>query len=152
MEKRMDDTGLEELNSLWRDIDGAYHDLCVSLGLSGSAFDILYALYSLGEGCHQSDICAWAFVGKQTVNTSIHKLVDQGYVTLGRAPRGRGKGIYLTDEGHAMMERLIAPVAQAEACALASLGQDDCREALRIMGAYAAELRRRFAALPPVEA
>ncbi|MFR1493246.1 MAG: MarR family transcriptional regulator [Eubacterium ventriosum] len=43
------------------------------MGLSDSAFDILYSIVDLGDGCSQSDICKYSCLSKQTVNSSIKK-------------------------------------------------------------------------------
>ena len=143
-----DDPLLRQVNSLWREVDWIYTSVCSSMGLSESSFDILYTLYSMGEGCLQRDICNQMFSGKQTINSSIHKLVAQGYLELQRAPRGRGTRVYLTDAGHELVERCIEPVAQAELGALMALDEDERRVLFDIVVKYVSGLRERFEAIP----
>ncbi len=62
---------LKEFNRVYKEMDDLYHEIALKLGLSDSAFIILYALCEQGNGCLQKDICAQAFVSKQTINSSI---------------------------------------------------------------------------------
>ena len=57
---------LKEFNRVYKEMDDLYHEIALKLGLSDSAFIILYALCEQGNGCLQKDICAQAFVSKQT--------------------------------------------------------------------------------------
>ena len=143
-----DDPMLRQVNSLWREVDWIYASVCSSMGLSESSFDILYTLYSIGEGCLQRDICSQMFSGKQTINSSIHKLVAQGYLELRRVPKGRGTRVYLTDAGRDLVERCIEPVACAELGALMDLGEDERRVLFDIVVKYVRDLRERFEAIP----
>lgn len=45
------------LNNLEKDIDSIFTRAAVHVGLSDSAFDILYALEAYGDGCSQKDLC-----------------------------------------------------------------------------------------------
>ena len=65
---------LEEFNRLYREMDQIYHGLAVKMGLSDSAFIILYTIMELGEGCLQKDIADWCSLSRQTVNSSIQNL------------------------------------------------------------------------------
>ena len=73
---------LEEFNRLYREMDQIYHGLAVKMGLSDSAFIILYTIMELGEGCLQKDIADWCSLSRQTVNSSIQNLKSQGFLSL----------------------------------------------------------------------
>ena len=148
---------LREINSLWREIDEAYHGVCVAFGLSDGTFDVMYAVGLLGEGCLQRDICAQMCLGKQTVNSSVHKLAAQGHLVLERAPRGRGTRVFLTDTGRELVGRCIVPVMRAEVDAMDALDEQDRETLYRVAGSYVSDLRKRFcgvidAALEPTPA
>ena len=66
------------LNNLEKDIDSIFTRAAVHVGLSDSAFDILYALEAYGDGCSQKDLCERCWMGKQTINSSIKRLCEQG--------------------------------------------------------------------------
>ena len=47
---------LKENNRLYREMDGLYHELCVKIGLSDSAFLILYSIVETEGKCSQKEI------------------------------------------------------------------------------------------------
>lgn len=116
----------EALDSFWREQNQLYRDVAASFGISESAFNILYAIYLAGEkGIAQRDICVQMCIGKQTVNSSIHKLEREGAVVLKSGPGRRGLLAHLTPVGLELAERTIVPMIEAE---LAALREFDDRE------------------------
>ena len=136
-----------EYNNLYRRSNELYHQVAVRVGLSDSAFDILYALDDLGDGCLQKDVCAASGMTKQTVNTSVHKLERAGVVEL-RVERGRGTHLHLTEEGREMVAACIRPVVEAEEVAFAAMSPEESEELLRLSSAYLEHLRAQVDALP----
>ena len=134
-----------EYNNLYRLGNELYHNVAVRMGLSDSAFDILYALDGLGDGCLQKDVCTASGLSKQTVNTSVHKLEQAGYVEL-RVEHGRGTHLHLT--GRALVAERIRPVAGAEEAAFAAMAPGECEELLRLTRVYLEHLRGLVDALP----
>ena len=128
-----------EIDRFWRETDAIYHEVAMRLGLSDSSFDILYAIIRLGEGCTQKDISDEVMLGKQTLNSSIHKLAKQGLLEL--CANGRSTQIYLTDEGRSLARRKLIPVFEAESRALEAVGVDNMCEFLRIAKLYRTALR-----------
>lgn len=135
------------MDDFWREFNELYRDIAASFGLSESAWDILYAVHMAGDaGISQRGICEQMCLGKQTVNSSIHKLARDGYVSLERA--GRSSVVRFTDAGRALSARVIEPVVEAEKAALADLGADDCARAIALMRRFADTLRARFSEIP----
>ena len=130
---------IREIDRFWRESDSIYHEVALRLGLSDSSFDILYAIVRLGEGCTQKDISAEVLLGKQTLNSSIHKLAKQDVLEL--HANGRATRIFLTDKGRALVSDKIVPVFEAEGRALETIGMQNVREFLRISKLYCAALR-----------
>ncbi len=139
--------GIREFNRLYKELDDLYHNLALRQGLSDSASIILYALYLLGDGCLQKDVCAASGMTKQTVNTSVHKLERVGAVEL-RVERGRGTHLHLTETGRKLVEACIRPVVDAEEAAFAAMSPEECEELLRLTRAYLEHLRAKAEALP----
>ena len=127
-----------EYNNLYRLGNELYHNVAVRMGLSDSAFDILYALDGLGDGCLQKDVCTASGLSKQTVNTSVHKLERAGYVELR----------HLTEAGRVLVTERIRPVARAEEAAFAAMAPGECEELLRLSRVYLEHLRGLVDALP----
>ncbi|WP_080797981.1 MarR family winged helix-turn-helix transcriptional regulator [Arabiibacter massiliensis] len=136
-----------EYNNLYRRSNELYHHVATKMGLSDSAFDILYALDDLGDGCLQKDVCAASGMTKQTVNTSVHKLERAGIVEL-RIERGRGTHLHLTEAGRELVEACIRPVVEAEEAAFAAMSPEECEELLRLSRSYLELLRAQVEALP----
>ena len=92
-----------------------YHLIALRLGLSDSAFWVLYCL------CHpeplrtQNDIARQVGLPKQTVHSAVSRLLEMGYVRLEQmAVAGNNKQILLTEQGRAFCRQHIAPVQAAE--------------------------------------
>lgn len=137
---------LREYNVLYRFSNEIYHDAALAAGLSDSAFDILYCLHDLGDGCLQKDICEASFLTKQTVNTSVHKLVREGFVRL-ETERGRGTHLHLTKAGRVLVDERIVPVIEREKAAFATMTPEEGDELLRLMRLYLENLRAQVDAL-----
>lgn len=141
------DRANREYNNLFRLETELYHDVATKIGLSDSAFDILYCLDDLGDGCLQRDVCGASGLTKQTINSSVHKLERAGVVEL-RIEQGRGTHLYLTEAGRALVEERIRPVVEAEEAAFAAMGPDACEELLRLAREHLVALREQMDALP----
>lgn len=134
--------GIREFNRLYKELDDLYHDLSLKMGLSDSAFIILYAICEMGDGCLQRDICLMSYLSKQTINSSIQKLEQGGYLVL-KHGKGRDREIFLTDAGRRLAEEKILPVAQMENLAFEELSPAESRELLRLTGKYVERFRAK---------
>ena len=141
----------EVLDGFWREQDELYRDLAASFGISESALDILYAIYLAGEGgVSQRDICVQMCIGKQTVNSSIHKLEREGVVELKSGPGRRGLLANLTPVGLEFAERTVAPMVEAELAALREFDDRELELSLLLGRRYTDALRSHFADIPGV--
>lgn len=141
----------EALDSFWREQNQLYRDVAASFGISESAFNILYAIYLAGEkGIAQRDICVQMCIGKQTVNSSIHKLEREGVVVLKSGPGRRGLLAHLTPVGLELAERTIVPMIEAELAALREFDDRELELSLLLGRRYTDALRSHFADIPGV--
>lgn len=141
----------EALDSFWREQNQLYRDVAASFGISESAFNILYAIYLAGEkGIAQRDICMQMCIGKQTVNSSIHKLEREGVVVLKSGPGRRGLLAHLTPVGLDLAERTIVPMIEAELSALREFDDGELELSLLLGRRYTDALRSHFADIPGV--
>ena len=141
----------EALDSFWREQNQLYRDVAASFGISESAFNILYAIYLAGEkGISQRDICMQMCIGKQTVNSSIHKLEREGVVVLESGPGRRGLLSHLTPVGRKLAERTIVPMIEAELAALREFDDKELELVLLLGRRYTDALRSHFADIPGV--
>ena len=141
----------EALDSFWREQNQLYRDVAASFGISESAFSILYAIFLAGEkGISQRDICVQMCIGKQTVNSSIHKLEREGVVVLKSGPGRRGLLAHLTPVGLELAERTIVPMIEAELAVLREFDDRELELSLLLGRRYTDALRSHFADIPGV--
>ncbi len=126
---------LQEFNRIHKKSNEIYHNIALRLGLSNSAFDILYSICELGDGCLQKDICAATFIPKQTVNSSIRQMETAGYLTLSSG-KGRSMHISLTDAGRKLLEQTIHPVLQIENDAFCCMSEEECQQLIALTRRY----------------
>lgn len=132
-----------QYNRVIKESDELYHSIAKYLGLSDSAFEVLYFMYDLGEGCTQKDICQVAFAKKQTVHSAIQGLERDGVLRM-EPGRGREVCLFLTENGRKMVEEKIEPVIQQELEALGELTQKEIEQMLRLNFKYLTGLRDKI--------
>lgn len=102
---------MKRFNLLMSEIDAAYHDAALKLGMSDSAMLVLYTICSCDGECLLSDITSGA--SKQTINSALRKLEAEGIVYL-EAFEGRKKKVYLTEKGRRFAEDTVLRVIEVE--------------------------------------
>ena len=102
---------LLEFNKFYKELNDLYHETALNAESSESSFDILYSVFELGDGCLQSDIQKISFLPKQTINSSIHKLEKEGYISFSDG-KGRSKHINLTPTGKLLIQEKIYPIVK----------------------------------------
>lgn len=132
---------LKEYNRIYKETNNIYHDIALKLQMSDSAFDILYAVCQLGDGCLQRDICSLSCTSKQTINSSIRKLERNGYIAL-KPGRGRQMHIFLTNSGKELVKKRIFPVIEIENKVFESMTEEESHELLRLSQKYAELLEK----------
>ena len=133
---------LRRFNRLIGETEAAYHELAQRLGLSDSAFQILYTLHAEGGACPLRDICDFSGLTKQTVNSALRKLEAEGSVTTASSGT-RHKTVVLTSEGAALAERTVAQVIAVENDILGSWPPDELERYLQLTEDYLVAMRER---------
>ena len=104
---------LKRFNYLTNEIDAAYHEAALRLGLSDSAMLILYTVCNNGQECLLSDITKLSGISKQTLNSALRKLEGEGIVYL-EIFSGKKKRICLTEKGKLLVENTVLKVIKIE--------------------------------------
>ena len=134
---------LKEFNHINKEYNDIYHEAIVRMGLSESAFDILYSVCELGDGCLQRDICKVCYIPKQTVNSAVQKLEKEGYLVL-RKGHGRQMHISMTELGKEKLEQWIYPLIRSENEAFGALTQEEISQLLVLHRKYVTALRKNI--------
>lgn len=126
---------VQALNALAYDLDEVYHQAARKLGVTDSAMYVLYRLYELGDGCRLQDICREAGISKQTINSALRKLEQEG--TLYLTPEGgKAKRVRLTEAGKVRVSQTAARLYSAECAALEGWTKEEIETHLHLMTKY----------------
>ncbi len=104
---------LRRYNYLMSEIDGLYHEAAFRVGISDSVQRILYVVYSENYRCLQSEIYKQSGVSRQTINSAIRRLEQDGIVRLEKG-KGRNTVVCLTKEGIRFAKEKIEPLYRME--------------------------------------
>lgn len=137
---------LQEFDRLNNAIDEFYHEIAAMQGLSDSAYAILQAILVLGSDCTQTEIYKYTLLNKQTVNSSVKKLNQDGLIEF-QAGVGRELKIHLTAKGETLVREKILPIEQAENEVFEEMTDNEHQEILRLMGKYLKSFRSKIVKL-----
>lgn len=114
------------LNQCDKELDDIYHYYAQKNNLSDAALWILYAIYDSKDGITQTEICNCWFFSRQTINTALKGLEQQGVINLVPVPGNRkSKGIVFTLDGSRVAEQIITPLKQAENQVFAEFSEEE---------------------------
>ncbi len=121
-------TDEQKLWGAWGRANGLYSSWAASKNIN---YYLLFVLYALeGEtAVTQKKICMCTGLTKQTVNSVIRSLKENGYIELAKGHEDRReKQILLTEKGAAYSSELLTPLRRMERRVLEIMGSDRVRE------------------------
>jgi len=106
---------LQALNRLYKESDHIYSRLASKLGMTDTAFWVLYAIAHSEEPMAQNDLCSDFFFPVQTIHSAINNLRSDGLLELQVIPGTRNrKAILLTEKGKRFVENTISRADEIE--------------------------------------
>lgn len=133
---------LKRYNYLFGETGAIYHEMYLKLGMPDSAVSILYTILENEGQCLLQNICRYTGLRKQTVNSALRKLEDQGAVCLEMVD-SKHKAVRLTDAGKVLAENTAGQVLEAENDIFASWPGEDVEKYLELTERYMAALKER---------
>ena len=145
--------GQEVLDAFWKSNDRIYNENTLlyhrlararACGLPDCAFWLLYTLRSEEAPLTQTQLSEQLSLPKQTVNSALKKLVEEGVLRLEAADGNlKNKRVCLTEAGEAFLRRTVDRVFGVESAAAARLTEEE-RSALvalsqKLLDAFRAE-------------
>lgn len=124
---------LSAYNGLYKENDELYRNAAKAVGLSDCAFWILYYLREHEGELTQRDICFAIYAPKQTVNSSLKKLEEDGMIDLTEGADRRSKLVRLTKKGTVLASETVDRVLAAE---LRALGEMTAEEQMLFLGLF----------------
>lgn len=139
---------LTAFNQIHKEMDVVYHNHAKGVGLSDTAFWILYCVSEHNGSFTQRDLCNdWSFT-PQTVNSALKDLEKQNMITLEPVPGNRkNKWIRLTNEGMALVQCSVIPLMQAEKDSFAELSEKEREQLLTTTQKHISILKNKISKL-----
>lgn len=141
----MEDLSFQQFNEeycrLCKSEDELYRRLARRFGLPESAFWILYVLEMTRRPITQAEISSYLSLSKQTINSGLKQLEQEGRIRLSGGP-GRRKYLRLTPEGQALAERTVRTVLELEERAFLGLTGEERAGLLALERRYLLLLRQ----------
>lgn len=116
---------LLEFNRIMRRGNAVYSDVARTCSLSDSLFWILYTLRESNEALTQSEIVSRIQLPKQTINSSLKKLLSDGLIVLKEGHRA--KPIALTERGETLCAQTVDRVLAVERASFEQFTPDEQR-------------------------
>ena len=132
---------LRTYNSIIKEDNKIYHQLAKRFGLSDCAFWIIYDLRESDKPLTQSDLCQTLCQPKQTINSALKKLENDGYIVLTHTKDQRSKEITLTSQGITFAQRTVDVVYDIELSVVASLSEQEQKQFIDILKRYSNTLK-----------
>lgn len=132
--------GMKRLNHLVSETDAVYHEAALRMGMSDSTMQILYILCDRGGDCPLGEICSLSGISKQTINSALRKLEEEGIVYL-EGMGGKRKRVCLTDKGRSRTERTVVRLIEIENGILDSWPKAELEQYLGSMERYLTTLK-----------
>ena len=142
MEKINVSRGLFEFNNIFKESDSIYRGFAKYFGLSECAFWILYCLRTEYTEPTQSGICGSLLLPKQTINSALKKLEEQGHIELRQTDGDhRSKEIVLTGPGLALCGNTVDKLIEVENYTLLSLPETERETFLKLFRKHTETLK-----------
>lgn len=138
---------LSEYNGIVKENEKIYRDVARNLGLSDSAFWILYSLQEMDGEITQKDIVNDNYLPPQTINSALKKLEKHGYVELRNVSDKRSKSVYLTKRGKLLAQCTVDRVIAAELKTVESLTEEEQEIFFRLFHKYTAFLKKNISSI-----
>ena len=103
-----------------------YDKILASLGFANSRMKVIWTLYAIERPCTQKEVCDDWFENKQTVNSAVKKLVEEGYIELAPSPENfREKLLVFTEKGRLLAHRTVGKLVEAENTAFSKFSEEE---------------------------
>ena len=137
---------LKQRNYLYSEISMLYHNIAAKQGISNSIQCILYVLCDNENSCLQSDIYKFFGLSRQTINSAIQNLENDGIIYLSKGT-GRNTIVHLTEKGKLFALKKIYPLFKIEYEIFSEWSDEEQQEYLRLMEKYRDALKLRVSLL-----
>ncbi len=137
--------GYELYQSIRRKTDDEWNGALNRFGMAKGQIMIIWSLYYFGRPCTQKEICDDWYENKQTINSAVKKLVEEGIIDIAPSPENsREKLLIFTEKGKFLAMRTVRKLIEAERKAFEALSEEEQNETIRITQKYYEILKNEF--------
>lgn len=144
MKKESSKNNFWEYNIIFRENDDIYRCAAKTLGIPDCSLWILYTLRTEQEAITQKEICEAFYYPKQTVNSALKKLENEGYIALTEMKDRRSKKITLTESGKKLAARTADKLIEAELAAMSELTDEEQKRFIELFRKYTGLLKKNM--------
>ena len=134
---------LHKINCLMADIDAAYHQASVKLGVSDSVLFIFYMLYVNNGSCSLNEIYKLSGISKQTVNSAVRKLENENLIYLENLD-GKSKKVRATESGRSHIYEVAQKLHNAEVKTFSEWSSEEIRQFIDALEKYNALFKKNI--------
>lgn len=134
---------MKRLNLITSELDAAYHEATLKLGITDSAMIVLYTLCMFDGSCRLGRIIELSGLSKQTINSALRRLEADGTVYL-EADGGRRKLVRLTDKGRALAENTALRLMDIENRVFSEWSENELETYIRLLQRFLTSLRQKI--------
>ncbi len=134
---------IHRINYLNSEITSLYHLSSLKLGITDSVSIVLYSMYDAGGECLLSEVYKTSGISKQTVNSAVRRLENEGIIYLEHFG-GKMKKLVLTEKGRSYVQKTTARLCQAEMDAFDTWSETEIESYICLMEKYNDCFRRQI--------
>ena len=125
--------------------DEIYDNAISEFGFSNGVMMIIWTLCEFKRPCTQKEICDFWHESKQTINSAVKKLLEEGIIDIAVSPENqREKLITFTEKGKFLAMRTVEKMMDAEKNAFGRLSEEEQSEFIRINKKHNEFLKEEF--------
>ena len=144
MNERPVDKFLREYNQIFKENNDLYRGAAKALGLSDTAFWILYTLQDSHGMATQREVCSMLYEPKQTINSALKKLEAEGSIEQVQGKDRRSKLVKLTEPGIRLAAKTADVVMDAEYRAFDNMPESEREQLLHLFSVYTKNLKKEM--------
>ena len=137
--------GLSIYNQFWMELEELYSAYAKGCGLSNCPFWIFYLLHEDKKIYTQKDLSEKLSLSRQTVNSALKSLREEGLIELVPLPGQRkNKQVVLTPAGSELVQKIIVPIREVEQRAFKNLNEEEQERLLDLTRKYIEFFRKEI--------
>ncbi len=135
----------EQYIAIRRKTDDEWNSAINHFGMAKSHIMIIWTLFAFGRPCTQKEIWDDWYENKQTINSAVKKLVEEGIIDIAPSPDSfREKLLVFTEKGKFLAMRTVGKILAAEKEAFGRLSEEEQNELIRINKKHCELLKEEF--------